>query len=166
MSKGKTLREALEAQAHLWRQMAEPEPDDDASDKAGREAIGGCATGLTQILGAHPNGQPAKVIIVTEANGRDRHYLADSFDGDTSGLDVSRDGHVIASYPGEHSWLNAREDGAEVPDSTDRALRIAKKALEEIARRAADGGEKPFGRPEIGGIARDALEDIFTEIEL
>ena len=110
---------------------------------------------------------PAKVIVVVEPRGEgrtvERYYAADGFDADTSGLDIARDGHVIASYPGEHSWLSVREDGALVPDGTAKALGIARRALEEIARTVL---EKDDERRALVATARDALEEIFTETEL
>lgn len=114
--------------------------------------------------------EPAKVIVVTEASGRERRFDADSWDGSSGdgGLDVhrtSREEDPIVAHYAHGAWLSVREDGAEVPDATKRALGIAKAALREIDERANDGGEQPFGRPEIGTIAHDALEEIWTETE-
>lgn len=104
-----------------------------------------------------PGSEPPKVIIVTEASGRERRFTADGFDGDTSGLDVRRDDRVIATYPGEHSWLSAREDGATVPDATVRALAVAKGALEAVAQ---------ISDPNVAvKLAMDALDEIYAETE-
>jgi hypothetical protein len=114
--------------------------------------------------------QPETVIVVTEAGphgkpGRELRYDANQADTSEYGiLRILRKGHPV----GEHQspgWLSWREDGALVPDATVRALGIAKRALSEIVKRADDGGEQPFGRPEIGGIASTALNDIWTETE-
>ena len=114
--------------------------------------------------------KPAKVIIVTEPNadgapGRETRYNATQWDvTSTYGLlALLRSGHPVALFqsPG---WLSVREDDA-VPDSTAKALGIAKLALLDILKRSEDGGEQPFGRPEIGGIAQDALEDIWNETD-
>lgn len=107
------------------------------------------------------------VIIVTEMSGRERRYAAGYWDGTGQHLSVrtEEDGDAVALYaPG--AWLSAREDGSEVPDGNARALGIAKRTLSEIVRRAGDGGEQPFGRPEIAALASTALNDIFTETEL
>lgn len=164
MNDGKTLRGELEERARLWRQMATPEAEDDAAADAAREIYDECAGALERALATHP--EAAKVFIVTEQRGQivtERRYAADSFDADSSGLDVIRDGRVVAAYPGEHTWLSVREDGAEVPDATARALAIARKALQEIASPADDT---------ISDLAEDlmatasvALEDIWTETE-
>lgn len=111
--------------------------------------------------------RPAKVFIVTEQRGQivtERRYVADSFDADSSGLDIIRDGRVVAAYPGEQTWLSVREDGAEVPDATARALGIAKHALEAVVAVAKAGAGDITVTPE--QIAAEALEEIFAETEL
>jgi hypothetical protein len=113
--------------------------------------------------------KPAKVIIVTEQPVGDRapverRFAADEMD-DHSGyghLRIRRDGRHIATY-NAGAWRSVREDETEVPDSTAKALGIAKEALEEIARTVL---EKDDERRELVATARDALEEIFTETEL
>jgi hypothetical protein len=107
----------------------------------------------------------AKVIVVTEASGRERRYAATQWDDSGSRLVILRKGHPVASYPMDGE-LGVREDSAEVPYATARALGIARRALSEIVRRADDGGEQPFGRPEIAAIASTALNDIRNETAL
>lgn len=88
-------------------------------------------------LAAEP--EPAKVIVVTEvpfSEGapRERRYAADSFEGDSSGLDIKRAGRVIATYPGEHAYLSVREEGAIASDgpADKRKLAIALDTLREM----------------------------------
>lgn len=106
-----------------------------------------------------PGNEPAKVIVVTEAGGRERRYAATQWDDSGSRLVILRKGHPVASYPmgGE---LGVREDGAEVPDATARALGIAKTALEQI-RRSADGTPASV----LTSIAQNASEEIYAETE-
>ena len=54
MSNEQALREALEAQVRLWRHESAHDADDDAGDRAGRDAIRVCANELSAILAAHP----------------------------------------------------------------------------------------------------------------
>ena len=85
--------------------------------------------------------EPAKVIVVTEAGGKERRYRADSWSvvdfvlqvgidfTDDDGNECERG---IASYP-PNAWLSVREDGALVPDGAMRKLGIALDALRSIA---------------------------------
>lgn len=124
------------------------------------------AEAFARLLGAWddasaaPASEPAKVIVVTETGGRERRFAADSWDrssGDGA-LDVhrtSREEDPIVAHYTHGAWLSVREDGAEVPDATAKALGIAKAALEEIQ----DEPHVGFG-PER---ARKALDEIFAE---
>lgn len=127
--------------------------------------------GLAAIAVDAAGGEPAKVIVVTEANGRVCRYRAD--DWDASGwLTVRRkvsdgagaaDHRNVAEYAAG-AWLSVREDGAEVPDAAARALAIAKAALAEIGKRGDDDGYQLFGH-EIAALASDALNEIWNEVE-
>lgn len=109
--------------------------------------------------------QPAKVIIVTApANGSERRYDADGYTITGGTLFVNRHGTTAACHPAG-TWTSFRFGDAIADDSQRKALGIAMRALSGIVRRADDGGAAPFGRPEIGGIASTALNDIWTETE-
>jgi hypothetical protein len=104
-----------------------------------------------------------KVIVVVEAPVGDRaplerRYLAHEADDhrDYGFLRIRRDDRVIAGYSQGH-WASFREDGATVPDATVRALGIAKRALEAVAR-ISDGNVAVK-------LAMDALDEIFAETE-
>lgn len=117
-----------------------------------------------------PGSEPAKVIVVTEESGRERRYSAEMFGTlyDGSGTLVVGDGgspgdpltRVVAVYA-KREWKFAREDGAEVPDATARALGIAKRALQAIRAEAEKRGDAEF----FGVCADNALGEIFTETE-
>lgn len=107
--------------------------------------------------------EPAKVIIVTEKSTGDRapverRYRAEiANDIDYDGyLRLTRDTREVARYQ-PAAWLSARAEDATVPDSTKRALGIAKRALEAVAR-VSDGNAAIQ-------LATDALDEIFAETE-
>lgn len=82
--------------------------------------------------------QPAKVIIVTEASGKERRYQAPDFgtlrDGTLLIGDKDADRMmtgIVAAYPPGH-WSSVREDGAEADDVQAKALGITRSALSQI----------------------------------
>lgn len=119
-------------------------------------------------------------VVVVEHDGRERHYQAAVWHfrrvyGITL-LELERQtadgqpGEVIASYmPG--AWASVRGDDAMVPDPVNRALSIARNALERAAKvlegiPLAEAGH-PYGEEvaEVHDIIGGALMDIFTEVE-
>jgi hypothetical protein len=106
--------------------------------------------------------EPAKVIVVTEQGGRERRFDADSWDvgsefGTVSVERSSREDDPVVALYNHGAWLSVREDGAEAPDSTVRALGIAKRALEAVTR---------ISDPNVAiQLAQDALGEIFAETE-
>lgn len=107
--------------------------------------------------------EPAKVIIVTETpfgNGApfQRRYDANQTDTSSYGqMRLLRKGREVATYQ-SNAWLSVREDGAEVPDSPARALRIARRALTDIRDQYAPGTHAH-------DTAHAALDEIFAETE-
>jgi hypothetical protein len=115
----------------------------------------------TQMLCENAEPETAKVIIVTApANGSERRYDADEFAVTDGTLFVNRQGVPVACHPAG-TWTSFRFGDAIADNALPRALHIARRALTEIVRRSDDGGAEPFGRPEIGGIASTALNDIW-----
>lgn len=107
-----------------------------------------------------PKPEPAKVIIVTERHGdttRERRYDAGQADGDDYGrLMLLRRGRPVAGFQ-PNGCLGWRKDDALVPDSTVRALGIARRALEAVTR---------ISDPNVAiKLAGDALDEIFAETE-
>ena len=166
MSEEKTLREALEAQAHLWHHMAEADPDDDGEASAGREVYDECAGDLARVLADYPDEpEPAKVIVVTEHGGRKRRFAASRFGmtdngqlaiGEPVGGDpLLRIDPVAGLNAGR--WADVAYEGAELAgDLTGKALGIAKAALELIT----------TGPDDVVGIASGALGEIYAKTEL
>jgi hypothetical protein len=116
-----------------------------------------------------PGNKPAaKVIIVRDEAGREHRYNAPNFGmlhdgtlviGDkTTGEDLRVD---AARAPGR--WSAVCKDGVLSPDSTATALRIARRALEEISKFVLEADDP---RTIVVRIARDALDDVFAETEL
>ena len=125
---------------------------------------------------AEPEPGPAKMIVVTMPGGRELRYTAPDFGMLNDGTliigqrDANGDGIDKITVAASHApgmWHTVRKDGALItgPDHTAAALRIASLALSEILRRSNDGGDQPFGRPEIGAIADEALGAIFAETD-
>jgi hypothetical protein len=108
--------------------------------------------------------EPAKVIIVTEASGKERRYAADVWDvHDTPGaIDIERTDRPsdpVARYaPG--AWLSVREEGSEADNVPMKALSIARAALKSIAS-CGDDAAADY----LIACARQALEDI-TDLDL
>jgi hypothetical protein len=107
-----------------------------------------------------PGSEPPKVIIVTEAGGREVRYRADWTDTEDGNLQVIREDQgaiTVAQYARGYYKRAYRED-ALLSDDVSR-LGIAKRALREIA-------ETKFADPQdFGDRARQALADI-AELDL
>jgi hypothetical protein len=116
-----------------------------------------CGTGT-----AEP--EAAKVIVVRDALGRDQQFAGDGWDAEEA-IDITRNGEVIATYPPGH-WQRVHKDGVLVPVdlSTERALGIAKLALEAVVAVAKGGTGDIMVTPE--QIAADALDEIYAELDL
>jgi hypothetical protein len=114
---------------------------------------------VTTPIVAEP--EAAKVIVVVEAPAGDRspverRYPANRWNLNDDGLTIHRDPATVARY-NDHAWLSVRFDGALVPDTTVRALGIAKRALEAVTR---------ISDPNVAiQLATDALGEIFAETE-
>lgn len=81
-----------------------------------------------------PGAQAAKVIIVTEADGRERGYDANQWDtAGPWGLRVIRKGTDAAAYA-HGAWLSVRHDGAEADDDGERDTARRMDALDDAAR--------------------------------
>jgi hypothetical protein len=116
-----------------------------------------------------PGIEPAKVIVVTEANvvarTADRRYLADRHERDGDYLLIWRDGRIVGEYAAGR-WASARHADSEVPDGTARALGIAKRALQAIRELyATDKRDTPDVAADIDICAEQALADIWNETE-
>ena len=102
--------------------------------------------------------QAANAIIVRDIHGRQDRYLADEWDTDGEDrLTVSRKTGESRMGVAEHApgtWTSVRRDDA--PDTTLRQLGIARRALEEIARRSPEDPRK---------VADEALYAIWEEGE-
>lgn len=131
-------------------------------------------------------GTPAKTVIVAEADGRERHYHADSWDAsrvrpadaptrperDDYALTVIRsEGPLkvaVAVYPPK-AWLSVRDADAEAVNRTQLALDAARKGLEEVLETvrvtplSGSGEAAVKALPLIREIARRALNDTDTE---
>lgn len=79
---------------------------------------------------AEPKDEPAKVIVVTDDNGRERRYAADEWQAEEA-IDVVREGEVIVTYP-QGTWRRATVEGAELDSVRPKALRL-QAALRKIA---------------------------------
>lgn len=103
------------------------------------------------------------VIIVTEARAAgyatERRYAADGWTITEGTLFVNREGIAVAVYP-PTMWMSFRSGDAEAPDGIVLALGIAKGALRTIAQTS------PNELAKVRQLAKDALVEIFTEIEL
>lgn len=107
-----------------------------------------------------PGSEPPKVIVVTEAGGRERFYAADGWDAEEA-VDVTSKGDVVATYP-PGAWQRIHRDGATLPDVTLRKLSLAMQALQKIGATVLEADDK---RRVPVGTARDALEQI-AELDL
>jgi hypothetical protein len=130
-----------------------------------------CKTCDTSI--AEP--EAAKVIVVTEAPIGDdrpveRRYAAEVWGHQVDGSLAVGHAHATienamrgtAGYA-KGAWLSVREDGSLVPDGTQRALAIAKRALEAVVAVAKGGTGDIMVTPE--QVAADALDEIYGETE-
>lgn len=100
--------------------------------------------------------KPATVIVTTET-GREIRFRADEWDAEEQ-LDVlTATRQYVASFAAGR-WTSVRLDGVIADDDQAKALGIARKALEAIARISdANVAIK---------LAEDALDEIFAETDL
>ena len=108
-----------------------------------------------------PGNEPAKVIVVTEANGGERRYDADGYAITDGTLFVKRYGITVACHPAG-TWTSFRAGDAIAGDTQRKAVSIAKRALRNIS---ALGTAPGHGLDDAQAIATDALDEIFTETE-
>lgn len=122
-----TLREDLEGLVNRWAVGG------NGINAEACDLISACSAELLRILDEHPDSgqdehgrEPAKVIVVTGAHGKERRFEADTFAVGLLGLCIKRGEKTIAYYPaGSYGPVyEARADVDALKNAADRALKV------------------------------------------